>query len=77
MSDNVPDEPDVFHTVVIPKSKRDERPWNLDKTFLQSQFFASLKAEFFILKIFNMREINAITEKINTSTFLINEHILH
>ena len=77
MSDNVPDEPDVFHTVVIPKSKRDERPWNLDKTFLRSQCFASLKAEFFILKIFIMREINAITEKINTSTFLINEHILH
>ena len=43
MSDNDSDESDVFHTIVTPNSKRDERPEILDKTPLQSQCFMSLK----------------------------------
>ena len=43
---NDSDEPDVFHKLVTPNSKRDERPKNLDKNPLQNQCFMSLKAEF-------------------------------
>ena len=43
---NDSDEPDVFHTLVTPNSKLDERPKNLDKTPLQNQCFMSLKAQF-------------------------------
>ena len=77
-SDNDSDEPDsnTFHTIVTPNSKRDERPENLDKTPLQSQFFMSPKAEFLTLKNFVMEEINTILEKPNTSTHPNNEHTL-
>ena len=60
MSDNDSDKPDVFHTIVTPNSKPDERPKNLDKIPLQSQYFMSLKAELLTLKDFDMGEINTI-----------------
>ena len=41
MSDSDSDEPDVFHTIVTPSSKRDERPGNLDKFPLKNQCFMS------------------------------------
>ena len=77
-SDNDSDETNstTFHTIVTPNSKRDERPENLDKTPLQSQFLMSPKAEFLTLKNFVMEEINTILEKPNTSTHPNNEHTL-
>ena len=75
---NDSDEPGstTFHAIVTPNSKRDERPENLDKTPLQSQFFMSPKAEFLTLKNFVMEGINTILEKPNTSTHPNNEHTL-
>ena len=58
----------IFHTIVTPNSKCDERPENLGKTPLQSQCFMSLKAEFLTPKYFVMGEINTILEKLNAST---------
>ena len=49
--------------MVTPNVKRDERPENLDKTLLQSQYVAPLKAEFLTLKTFVMGEINMIAEE--------------
>ena len=43
---NDSDKPDVFHTLVTPNSKRDERPKNLEETPLQNRCFMSLKAQF-------------------------------
>ena len=43
---NDSDKPDVFHTLVKPNSKRDERPKNLEETPLQNRCFMSLKAQF-------------------------------
>ena len=51
VTDNDSDEPGALHVIVIPNSKRDERPENLDKTPFQSQCFMSLKEELLILKI--------------------------
>ena len=67
---------DIFHTIVTPNTKCNERPENLGKTSLQSHCFMSLKAEFLTLKNFVMGEINTILEKLNTSTHPNTEHTL-
>ena len=76
MTDNNSDESGAFHVIVTPNSKHYERPENLDKTPLQSQFFMSLKVEFLTLKNFVIGKINTILEKLKTSTHPNNEHAL-
>ena len=51
MTDNDSDKPDILHKIVVPNTKRNERLENLEKTLLQSQCIALLKAEFLSSKI--------------------------
>ena len=51
MTDNDSDKPDIFHKIVAPNTKRNERLENLEKTLLRSQCIALLKAEFLSSKI--------------------------